>query len=204
MNPLVTKRQQIGHLFRSELRVINLGLTGFRQALDDAHVQTVQVDWKPSVDVDPKLRERVRASHAAIEQANARVMKIILGGMPHLVGLERAIDVIPGHEAGPAAARRAAHHLGSDVRADARRDHRRAALRAKGRDARGSRAARRVRRDQVRSLPRARAVGPMAGHRLAFDAGVRAEERGVWQPRLLHDERRARQGPALRRLSASR
>jgi hypothetical protein len=83
-------------LFRSELKVINLGLAGFRQALDDARAPVVQVDWKPSVDVDPKLVQRVRASQAAIERANARVMKIILGGMPHLVGLERAIDVIPG------------------------------------------------------------------------------------------------------------
>lgn len=86
----------INQLFRSELKVINLGLAGFKQALDDARVRAVQMDWKPSVDVDPKLRQRVTASAAAIEPANARVMKIIMGGMPHLVGLERAIDVIPG------------------------------------------------------------------------------------------------------------
>jgi len=86
----------INQLFRSELKVINVGLAGFRQALDDCRVPAVQVDWKPSVDVDPKLVQRVRASQAAIERANARAMKIILGGMPHLVGLERAIDVIPG------------------------------------------------------------------------------------------------------------
>jgi hypothetical protein len=66
------------------------------QALDDARVPAVQVDWKPSVDVNPALLQRVRAFHAAIEHANARVMKIILGGMPHLVGLEQAIEVIPG------------------------------------------------------------------------------------------------------------
>jgi Protein of unknown function (DUF1116) len=96
MNPPVKSRHPIGRLFRSELKVINLGLASFTQALVDARVPAVQVDWKPSVDVDPKLHERVRAAHNAIEQANARVMKIILGGMPHLVGLERAIDVIPG------------------------------------------------------------------------------------------------------------
>jgi hypothetical protein len=80
----------INQLFRSELKVINLGLAGFKQALDDARVPAVQVDWKPSVDVNPALLQRVRASHSAIDRANARVMKIILGGMPHLVGLERA------------------------------------------------------------------------------------------------------------------
>ncbi len=87
---------RINQLFRSELKVINLGLAGFKQALDDARVPAVQVDWKPAVDVDAKLVQRVRASQAAIERANARAMKIILAGMPHLVGLERAIDVIPG------------------------------------------------------------------------------------------------------------
>ena len=87
---------RINRLFRSELKVINLGLTSFKQALDDCGVPAVQVDWKPSVEVNPTLAQRVRTSQAAIEHANARVMKIILGGMPHLVGLERAIDVIPG------------------------------------------------------------------------------------------------------------
>jgi len=48
------------------------------------------------VEVDPTLAQQVRKLQATIERANARVMKIILGGMPHLVGLERAIDVIPG------------------------------------------------------------------------------------------------------------
>jgi len=87
---------RINQLFRSELKVINLGLAGFKQALDDARVPAVQVDWKPSVEVDAKLRQRVRAFQPAIERANARAVKIILGGRPHLVGLERAVDVIPG------------------------------------------------------------------------------------------------------------
>src|ERR1019366_3289443 len=93
---LEAMKSTINQLFKSKLKVINLGLAGFKQALDDARVPVVQVDWKPSVEVDPDLRQRVGASQAAIELANARVMKIILGGMPHLVGLERAIDVIPG------------------------------------------------------------------------------------------------------------
>jgi Protein of unknown function (DUF1116) len=86
----------INHLFRSELKVINLGLSSFRQALNDARVSSVQVDWKPSLDVDPKLAQRIRACRAAIERANAQATKLILSGMPTLVGLERAIDVIPG------------------------------------------------------------------------------------------------------------
>jgi hypothetical protein len=86
----------INQLFGSDLKVVNIGLSAFKQALDDAHTPSVQVDWKPSMDVDSKWANRVKTFRPVIEKANAEVMKIILGGMPHLVGLERAIDVIPG------------------------------------------------------------------------------------------------------------
>jgi hypothetical protein len=86
----------VNALFRSELKVANIGLAAFRQALDDAHAPAVQVDWKPPVDVDARLVKRVETFRPVIEKANAEVMKIILSGMPHLVGLERAVDVIPG------------------------------------------------------------------------------------------------------------
>lgn len=86
----------VNQLFDSELKVVNVGLSAFKQALDDAHVPAVQVDWKPRVDVDVRLVKRVKAFQPAIEQANAEVVKIILNGMPQLIGMERAIDVIPG------------------------------------------------------------------------------------------------------------
>jgi len=47
------------------------------------------------MNVDSGLLKKVRAMHPAIARANQKAMKIILGGMPRLVGLERAIDVIP-------------------------------------------------------------------------------------------------------------
>jgi hypothetical protein len=37
----------INQLFGSELKVVNIGLSGFKRALDDAHAPAVQVDWKP-------------------------------------------------------------------------------------------------------------------------------------------------------------
>ena len=85
----------INQLFGRDLKVINIGLSTFRQALDDAHVTSVQVDWKPPLEVDAKSANRVKMFRPAIEKANAEVVKIILSGMPHLIGLERAIDVIP-------------------------------------------------------------------------------------------------------------
>jgi hypothetical protein len=86
----------VNALFRSELKVVNIGLVAFKQALDDAHVPSVQVDWKPPVDVDARLLKRVKKFQPVIDKANAEVLKIILSGMPQLVGMERAIDVIPG------------------------------------------------------------------------------------------------------------
>jgi hypothetical protein len=86
----------VNALFRSELKVVNIGLASFKQALDDAHVPSVQVDWKPPVDVDAGLLKRVKKFQPVIDKANAEVLKIILSGMPQLVGMERAIDVIPG------------------------------------------------------------------------------------------------------------
>jgi hypothetical protein len=86
----------LNQLFGSELKVINLGLSGFKQALDDAHVPAVQVDWKPPIEVDGRLLAKVKALQPAIDAANATVTKVILSGMPYLVGLERAIEVVPG------------------------------------------------------------------------------------------------------------
>jgi hypothetical protein len=88
--------KSLNKLFESELKVVNLGLSSFKQALDDVHVPAVQVDWKPPVDVDPKLLRRVKSMLPEIEKANAKATQIILNGMPQLIGMERAIDVIPG------------------------------------------------------------------------------------------------------------
>lgn len=86
----------LNQLFDSELKVINLGALGFKQALDDVQVTAVQVDWKPPIEVDGRLLVKVKALQPAIDAANATVTKVILSGMPHLVGLERAVEVAPG------------------------------------------------------------------------------------------------------------
>lgn len=87
---------KIRGLFGSKLQVVNIGLASFRKALDDARVQAVQVDWKPGADVNPALAKAIRAKRAVIERSNAKALRRILAGMPQLVGLARAIDVIPG------------------------------------------------------------------------------------------------------------
>lgn len=83
-------------LFKSELKVINIGLSSFMRALDEAHAPSVQVDWRPPVSIRPALLKWVNAARPLIEEANAKAVQIILTGMPQWIGMERAIDVIPG------------------------------------------------------------------------------------------------------------
>jgi len=86
----------IKELFHKELKVINLGLPSFKESLDDVGTAAVQVDWKPPIEVAEESRKIIKAKMPQIERANKGAMDIILRGLPHLVGLERAIDVIPG------------------------------------------------------------------------------------------------------------
>jgi len=86
----------INTLFKSELQVVNFGMTAFKDALAAVGAKAVQVDWKPPMDVSPVAMEHVAAARAKIEKANAKAMQKILSAQPCLVGLERALDVIPG------------------------------------------------------------------------------------------------------------
>lgn len=86
----------INDLFKKELKVVNIGLASFKEALDDVRTKAVHVDWKPPMDVDEASMDKIREKLPLIEKANEKATKIILNGKPHLVALEKAIDVIPG------------------------------------------------------------------------------------------------------------
>lgn len=86
----------VDDLFRKELKVVNVGLTSFKESLDEAGAESVQVDWRPPMNVSADAMRVVDEHAAAIEAANAKVADVIMRGAPHLVGLARASDVIPG------------------------------------------------------------------------------------------------------------
>ncbi len=86
----------VGDLFRQELKVVNIGLSSFKESLDEVGAQAVQVDWRPPMDVSDESRRIVGEHAKEIDAANAKVMDIILRGMPQRVGMARAIDVVPG------------------------------------------------------------------------------------------------------------
>ncbi len=48
-------KQQSNNLLNSPLHVINVGLEGFAQDLEDRGVSVVHLDWSPPAGGDPKL-----------------------------------------------------------------------------------------------------------------------------------------------------
>jgi hypothetical protein len=83
-------------LFKQELKVVNIGLASFQEALHAYGTKSVHVDWRPPIEVAGPAKETIAARESDITRANAKVMEIILNGKPCLVGLDQAMHVIPG------------------------------------------------------------------------------------------------------------
>ena len=94
-------------LFKSPLRVANLGLASFAAALRAAGCPVVDVDWRPPAGGDPalaRLLDRLRAETgddwtAAIERGNRTAVERLLAAQPTLIGIGVAQDVVPGMRA---------------------------------------------------------------------------------------------------------
>jgi hypothetical protein len=83
-------------LFGKKLKVINMGLETFKQALDINNIESIQLDWRPPIAVDENSRQIIKSNLPKIESANQVAVKRIIDGKPVLIGLAKAIDVIPG------------------------------------------------------------------------------------------------------------
>ncbi|MHA2296535.1 MAG: oxamate carbamoyltransferase subunit AllG family protein [Candidatus Hodarchaeales archaeon] len=86
-------------LFKKELKIVNLGLQAFKDSLDKTWIKSVQVDWRPPAGGDKKAMEaliKISSKKAEIQQANEKALKMILKGKPILVGMDIALNVIPG------------------------------------------------------------------------------------------------------------
>ncbi|MBI4917385.1 MAG: acyl-CoA synthetase FdrA [Acidobacteria bacterium] len=84
----------------SPLRVLNLGLESFAQALHERGVPVVHVDWRPPAAGDAALAERLDdlvARHGKeIHDANQRAVELLLAARPRVARIGRALDEIPG------------------------------------------------------------------------------------------------------------
>lgn len=85
----------INDLFNKNLNVVNVGIESFHENLKNTGTASVQVAWKPSL-IDSATSEILEKNKERIEAANKKATDIILKGTPTLVGLDIALNVIPG------------------------------------------------------------------------------------------------------------
>lgn len=84
------------NLFKQDLKVINTGLVSFKESLEKEKIKVVQVNWNPPVGESYKILNEIAKHLPEIKKANKKALEIILNGKPFLIGIEKAIDVIPG------------------------------------------------------------------------------------------------------------
>ena len=80
--------------------VVNLGLPLFAEAVAEQGAGVLQVDWRPPAGGDPDtvalLTRAYGPASVAIDEANAEVVRRLDQGVPFLVGVAAAGDVVPG------------------------------------------------------------------------------------------------------------
>ncbi len=86
----------INDLFKQPLRVINTGLVSFKTNIENSGAQAIQISWKPPADVKKEAMKVLDIHKDKIDEANRKVLDIILNGKPFLTGMDKALDVIPG------------------------------------------------------------------------------------------------------------
>ena len=83
-------------LFNKDLNVINIGLSSFKENIEEAGAHAVQVEWKPPAELDKKILHILSENESYIKTQNKKCLEKILNGAPVLIDLKPAIDVIPG------------------------------------------------------------------------------------------------------------
>lgn len=90
----------VADLFQADLKAINLGLESFADVLRQRGVPVVQMDWRPPAGGDTAmiaaLDRLTQGAKVDIAAANALAVGRILKGKPLLVGVGKALDVVPG------------------------------------------------------------------------------------------------------------
>ena len=100
----MSKQKPIAELFRTDLRVVNLGLSSFAETLRSIPVPVVDVDWRPPAGGDADLiriiddlkSEDGRSWNSQVAAANAIAIELLLSAEPHIIGIGVAKDVVPG------------------------------------------------------------------------------------------------------------
>ncbi|MDQ1426857.1 MAG: hypothetical protein QOK39_333 [Acidimicrobiaceae bacterium] len=82
-----------------QISVVNIGLPLFADAIRDQGRPVAQVEWRIPAEGDPEavaaLRRAFGTRSAAIDKANAEVVRRLDEGVPQLMGIEAAASVVP-------------------------------------------------------------------------------------------------------------
>ncbi len=68
----------VKNLFGNDLKVVNTGLASFKESLDRVGTASVQVEWRPPVDVDPSLVQVIREHADEIDLAKRKALSKVL------------------------------------------------------------------------------------------------------------------------------
>ena len=84
-------------LFERELRVVNVGLASFADAIRQSGANATQVQWTPPAQGDRAVASALASlvKHPAVETANARAFEAYAAAMPVLEGLGIARKCVP-------------------------------------------------------------------------------------------------------------
>lgn len=92
---MTVETDKIQRLFQSSLKVVNVGLDLFADALQAQDVEAVQVKWRPPVvEIEPTMAA-IFAS-AKIDAANQRAVQRMMDARPVLITCQDAREAIPG------------------------------------------------------------------------------------------------------------
>jgi hypothetical protein len=85
-------------LFGKGQGIVNVGLSGFADAIAGAGARVVQLEWQPPAAGDAGIGMQLATlvNHPDVEAANARAYAAYLEAQPVLVGVGRACDLLPG------------------------------------------------------------------------------------------------------------
>ena len=91
-------------VFSEKLQVINIGLDGFGQTLQELGIPVAMVDWRPPAGGDPELIgiiDSLRRNSGdgwveRIARANKEAIERLLAAKPMIKGIGMAIDTVPG------------------------------------------------------------------------------------------------------------
>jgi len=87
----------VNELFKNQIKVVNLGLESFYDAMKLQNVPSVHIDWKPPAGGNTRLAEiLVKLNRTDIDEANEEALRRINNAEPELVDVKYAYEVIPG------------------------------------------------------------------------------------------------------------